>query len=439
MDAKNPKTLVDLAVQCLLGHESAAIQALEDIPRNLFVPLFIAAFKGGHKNILNEMVKVWPFYCLHLGTLTVWDPHHELLKAMIENLPVFPAENSASWVHDSVIQACGITSESFPRVLPTSLDFLYLSFCDISYRDFRFLAQCPQASHLKMLNLSNNAMHWDDFEPFQTLLLNHSGTLKHLEINHCLINDSAIAVLIPALMRCTQLHILAFASNPITMPMLVNIMHSLTPLMKLKYVIYPIPLHCYERWHFQGRLDRRRLAIVQLQLKAMLQVAGRRDMKWTTHSEGLNISNWKQIKKDLQKRLQKKGADSVPISTFSLWCLVCDALLTDKVKVRLEVVVAKEILEEIQEEETCCSIGWAESHRGQMEMTDVPGGTLESGAGLRLVPKSARFRTQNQIAITSESENGEDSLSSSAEKSLSDEEAQLIQEIKVLQKRLKRC
>ena len=97
MDAKNPKTLVDLAVQCLLGHESAAIQALEDIPRNLFVPLFIAAFKGGHKNILNEMVKVWPFYCLHLGTLTVWDPHHELLKAMIENLPVFPAENSASW------------------------------------------------------------------------------------------------------------------------------------------------------------------------------------------------------------------------------------------------------------------------------------------------------------------------------------------------------
>ena len=101
--------------------------------------------------------------------------------------------------------------------------------------------------------------------------------------------------------------------------------------------------------------------------------------------------------------------------------------------------MAKEILEEIQEEETCCSIGWAESHRGQMEMTDVPGGTLESGAGLRLVPKSARFRTQNQIAITSESENGEDSLSSSAEKSLSDEEAQLIQEIKVLQKRLKHC
>ena len=60
------------------------------------------------------------------------------------------------------------------------------------------------------------------------------------------------------------------------------------------------------------------------------------------------------------------------------------------------------------------------------------GGTLESGAGLRLVPKSTCFWVQNQIAITSKSENGKDSLSSSAENSLSDEEAQLMQEIKVL-------
>lgn len=171
------------------------------------------------------------------------------------------------------------------RVLPPNLDFLYLSFCDISYRDFRFLAQCPQVCQLKMLNLSNNAMNWDDFVPFQTLLLNLSGTLKHLEISHCLINDSAISVIIPAPICGTHLYILVFASNPITMPMLVNIMRRLTPLMKLKYGIYPIPMHCYERWHSQGLLDRRRLAIVQVQLKAMLKIAGRRDMKWITYSE----------------------------------------------------------------------------------------------------------------------------------------------------------
>ncbi|KAM7338587.1 hypothetical protein ACRRTK_002071 [Alexandromys fortis] len=462
MDAKNPETLMDLAIQCLLRHESAAIQALEGIPRYFFVPLFIAAFKGGHKNILSEMVKVWPFYCLHLGTLTVRVTHRELLKAMIENLPVFPAKNSASrkpklrildlrqdtdcritcpevsiespfYSHSciysdqavqkmegplsfrglrsiirlplgdvellvdlslrsslmekeflvllvrKIVESLGALNmgprdlqvaklgdcrhkpkflhfncvnwpsvdkgslsdttnipsqmshlnslsllkvpfrslsqkvfknfhshlqrmenlkelkfssfclknhlDSVLRVLPPNLDFLYLSFCDISYRDIRFLAQGPQVSHLKMLNLSNNAMNWDDFEPFQTLLLHLSGTLKHLEISHCLINDSAISVLIPALVRCTHLRILGFAANPITMPMLVNIMHSLTPLMKLKYVIYPIPMHCYERWHFQGQLDQRKFALVQLQLKAMLQVAGRRDMKWITYPE----------------------------------------------------------------------------------------------------------------------------------------------------------
>ncbi|CAO2623035.1 Leucine-rich repeat-containing protein 14 [Lemmus lemmus] len=171
------------------------------------------------------------------------------------------------------------------RVLPPCLKFFCLFSCDLAYRDISFLSQCPQVSHLKMLNLSYNPMYWDDFEPFQTLLLNLSGTLKHLEISHCLINDSAISVLIPALIRCTHLRVLGFASNPITMPTLVNIVHSLTPLMNLKYVIYPVPIHCYDHWHFQGTLDRQKLAIVQLHLRTMLQLAERYDMKWTTDSE----------------------------------------------------------------------------------------------------------------------------------------------------------
>ncbi|CAH6781411.1 melanoma antigen preferentially expressed in tumors [Phodopus roborovskii] len=461
MDAKNPKNLLDLAIQSLLSNKSAALQALEDIPRELFIPLFIAAFDGGHKVILSEIVKDWPFYCLHIGPLIVQEPQHELLKAMIENFPVCPAKSSASWrpklrILDlrqdtdcritcpvvsikspfcfyscaysdhsitkleeqlcfinsrSIIQSprpvellvdlsldgslmekeffillmnkiressgslhiccrdlqvdklCGckytlkfldlkcvdqlsvdkgslsdITSvlsqmahleslslfkvtfrslsgkvfknflghlrrmenlkelnlssfylknnlDKVLRVLPPILDFLYLPFCDLSYRDFKFLAQCPQASRLKLLNLSNNAMYWDDFEPFKTLLVNLSGTLQHLEINHCLISDSAMLSLIPALIRCTHLRVLGFASNPITMSVLANVMNSLASLKKLKIVIYPIPVHCYERWHFQGSLDRRKLAIVQLQLKAMLQIAERDDMHWITYTE----------------------------------------------------------------------------------------------------------------------------------------------------------
>nr|XP_042125766.1 leucine-rich repeat-containing protein 14-like [Peromyscus maniculatus bairdii] len=290
MDAKIPKTLLDLAIQSLLRNESIAIQALEDMPRVFFVPLFIAAFEGGHKNILSEMVKVWPYYCLHIGSLTVQEPQHELLKAMIENLPAMKVEVVYSRYNGIVflIQPSFFTSFllfSPYRVLPPGLNFLYLTFCDLSHRDFRFLAQSPQVSRLKLLNLSNNPMYWDDFEPFQTLLVNLSGTLRHLEMNHCLINDIAISVLIPALIRCTQLRVLCFASNPITMPMLVTIMNNLTPLKNLKYVIYPIPVHCYGLWPFQGSLDRRKLAIVQLHLKVMLVLAERPDMNWITYLE----------------------------------------------------------------------------------------------------------------------------------------------------------
>ncbi|XP_052027657.1 melanoma antigen preferentially expressed in tumors-like isoform X2 [Apodemus sylvaticus] len=459
MEGKTPNRLLDLAMQSLLSKESTAIQALEDIPRELFVPLFITAFKGGHKNTLSAMVKVWPFYCLHIGSLTVHESQHELLKAMIENLPVFPAQTSArpklrildlrqdtgcrtacpevstksSCFYSCTYSDCSISKiekrhlysensgcktllpkpvellvdlsldgslmekeflvllmhkieeslgslhvccrdlqidklckckctlkfldlkcidqlsvdrgslsditsilcrmvdlESLSlsnvtfrslsgkvfkiflshlqrmghlkelslssfclknhldrvlRILPPGLDFLYLPFCDLSYRDFKVMSQSPQVTHLKLLNLSNNPMYWEDFEPFHTVLANLSGTLQHLEINHCLISDTAISALIPALIRCTHLRVLGFASNPITMPMLVNIMHNLTPMKELKYVIYPIPVHCYERWHFQGSLDRQKLAIVQLQLKAMLELAQREDMNWITYCE----------------------------------------------------------------------------------------------------------------------------------------------------------
>lgn len=106
-----------------------------------------------------------------------------------------------------------------------------------------------------------------------------------LEINHCLITDSTITSLIPALSHCSHLRVLSFASNPITMSMLVRILQNLIPLMELKYVVYPIPVHCYERWYFWGSLDRQKLADVHAQLKMMLQAAQRTDMTLITFSE----------------------------------------------------------------------------------------------------------------------------------------------------------
>lgn len=114
---------------------------------------------------------------------------------------------------------------------------------------------------------------------------NVSGTLQYLEINHCLITDSTITCLIPALSHCSHLRVLSFASNPITMSMLVRILQNLIPLMELKYVVYPIPVHCYEWWYFRGSLDRQKLADVHAQLEMMLQAAQRTDMTLITISE----------------------------------------------------------------------------------------------------------------------------------------------------------
>lgn len=61
---------------------------------------------------------------------------------------------------------------------------------------------------------------------------------------------------------------------------------------------------------------------------------------WFLASGGLNVPDWEQVKRDLQKVLQKEGPDSVPIATFSLWRQVKDALLSDNIKVKEQIAEA---------------------------------------------------------------------------------------------------
>ncbi|KAL6064421.1 hypothetical protein STEG23_020148 [Scotinomys teguina] len=77
---------------------------------------------------------------------------------------------------------------------------------------------------------------------------------------------------------------------------------------------------------------------------------------WFITGGGLNIPDWEQVKVDLQKILRKKGTDNVPLVTFSIWHLVKDALHTDKVKVKEQLVEAEQSLEKIQEEEVRKSV-----------------------------------------------------------------------------------
>ncbi|XP_054551611.1 melanoma antigen preferentially expressed in tumors-like [Talpa occidentalis] len=465
MAQKSAATLLQLAAKSLLSNEPAAIHALGELPRDIFVPLFNAAFLGGHKETLKAMVRVWPFYCLHIGALSVQETCYEVLEAMVDGLQLLPTQDSSSWgtklkildlrqdldcettcsdksTHSFCFQSCiysdhsilkieeaqhnvrclGIgDSESVPqsvweplelvmdisfndavkakhflsflrnkveqsfgslhlccrnlqidkmsalrsnlqfldmgcidhlevddvllnevssilsqmshleslnlsnipfksckgrnlrtfltclgrleslqelnlscfcltnqlhrllRVLPPQLDTLCLSFSDLSKRDITVLSQSSHATHLRLLNLSNNQIFWDVDEPFLILLEKLSGTLQHLEINNCLITDGILTTLITTLSQCSQLRVFSFAFNPVTMPALVNLLQQLTAMKELKFVIYPVPIHCYEQGNFHGNVDHDKFAEVQTQLKEMLQEEKREDMSWTTY------------------------------------------------------------------------------------------------------------------------------------------------------------
>lgn len=82
----NPPTLQHLAGRSLMKDEALAISALQDLPMQLFPPLFKDAFTSKQSNILKQMVAAWPFPCLPVGGLMETPPHLETLKAVLDGL-----------------------------------------------------------------------------------------------------------------------------------------------------------------------------------------------------------------------------------------------------------------------------------------------------------------------------------------------------------------
>ncbi|EPY73264.1 leucine-rich repeat-containing protein PRAME-like protein [Camelus ferus] len=340
MDQKPTATLLELAAKSLLSNEPAAIHALNEIPRDLFVPLFNAAFLGGHKQMLKAMSCIYS----QRSILKIEEAQHNVRDLQIEKISAHKSIlqfldlgciehldidqaylSEVTTLLARVINVSGLSLSNIPfksykgrnfrsfliwlgqldnlqefslsffslkdqlhrllRVLPSQMDMLSLSYCDLSSRDVTVLSQSCQATYLRALNLSSNQIFSEADEPFQTLLEKVSGTLEHLEITNCMITDSTLSNVLPALSLCSNLRILSFAFNPITMPALKSLLQHLTHLMKLKYVIYPIPVHCYEEWNFRDTLDQQKLAKVQAQLNAMLQEVKRDDVNWTTFPE----------------------------------------------------------------------------------------------------------------------------------------------------------
>uniref|UniRef100_A0A8B9WVS7 Melanoma antigen preferentially expressed in tumors n=1 Tax=Bos mutus grunniens TaxID=30521 RepID=A0A8B9WVS7_BOSMU len=88
-----PRRLLELAGQSLLQNEALAVAALEELPVELFPPLFTAAFAGRHTHAVKAMVQAWPFACLPLGALMKdHEPHLETFQAALDGLDLLLAE-----------------------------------------------------------------------------------------------------------------------------------------------------------------------------------------------------------------------------------------------------------------------------------------------------------------------------------------------------------
>uniref|UniRef100_A0A8C6CTQ7 PRAME family member 9/15 n=1 Tax=Moschus moschiferus TaxID=68415 RepID=A0A8C6CTQ7_MOSMO len=95
MSVQTPLRLLDLAGMHLLRDDVLAFSALEQLPVELFPPLFTEAFNGRHTEILKAMVQAWPFVRLPLGGL-IDLPHVGPLQAVLEALDVLLVQKVCS-------------------------------------------------------------------------------------------------------------------------------------------------------------------------------------------------------------------------------------------------------------------------------------------------------------------------------------------------------
>ncbi|VTJ90540.1 Hypothetical predicted protein [Marmota monax] len=90
-EQRTPPTLQELAGRSLLKDKSRAILALEHLPIQLFPPLFMEAFSGGHTEVLKKMVQAWPFTHLPLGAL-MKKPQLEMIQVALDGLDMLAAQ-----------------------------------------------------------------------------------------------------------------------------------------------------------------------------------------------------------------------------------------------------------------------------------------------------------------------------------------------------------
>uniref|UniRef100_A0A8D2H151 Uncharacterized protein n=1 Tax=Urocitellus parryii TaxID=9999 RepID=A0A8D2H151_UROPR len=163
MSIQSPPTLLELAGCSLLSNKSRAIQDLEDLPIELFPPLFVEAFSRGHTEVLKKMVQAWPFTCLPLGAL-MRKPQLEMLRVALDGLDMLLAHHTARLSQLSIeLYPAPLESYDAQGAIHPARCSQICAELTVILKDFRhpkvpifYTVPCPQCGHMFIYNQGLN-------------------------------------------------------------------------------------------------------------------------------------------------------------------------------------------------------------------------------------------------------------------------------------------
>ncbi|XP_061821782.1 leucine-rich repeat-containing protein 14 [Nerophis lumbriciformis] len=176
--------------------------------------------------------------------------------------------------------------------LPQPLEVLELPYLSLSAADLSYLSCSHHASSLQHLDLSQNHLDANTLPSMRRFLSQASGTLRHLFLMGCGLNDNLLGLLLPSLGCCLSLQRLALALNPLSTAGLHEAVRTAARMPSLRQLLYPIPLEDYEPglpelpssaqlldWPLD---ESKQVSVTESRLNQLLQDCGRSDLFLTS-------------------------------------------------------------------------------------------------------------------------------------------------------------
>ncbi|XP_057616104.1 PRAME family member 12-like [Chionomys nivalis] len=142
------------------------------------------------------------------------------------------------------------------RSMMCPVESLSIQGCLLSEPDLEHLCLWPRLYQLKHLKLHGLSLLNLSPTHLQFLLEKVSDSLQTLELQHCLISDSQLRALLPALSKCSKLNRVNFFDNDISTSLLKDLLHCMANLSTLTEEFYPAPLECYDQGGLVLLMDR---------------------------------------------------------------------------------------------------------------------------------------------------------------------------------------